>query len=220
MKIELLKRFALLTVGLFIMSLGVALSTRANLGTSPISCVPYVLSMGLPFSIGFFTFAVHITLFLIQLLLLRRNFRPVQLLQLPAVALFSLFMDISMHLVAGVEAGNLFFQWVLLLASCLLLAFGISLEIIVDVTVLPVEGVVMSFCKVCGREFGRVKICFDMTLVLIGVVLSFYLLGGLIGIREGTVAASLSMGGLIRFFLVRVESFADLLRSRLQQDAC
>lgn len=220
MKIELLKRYALLTVGLFVMSLGVSLSTRANLGTSPISCVPYILSLGTPLSIGFFTFVVNIILFLIQLILLRKNFRPVQFLQLPAVALFSLFMDTSMHLISGVEPEHLVSQWLVLAASCLILAFGVSLEIIANVTVLPVEGIVMAFSKVLGGEFGRVKICFDLSLAIIGILLSFYLLGELSGVREGTIAASLSMGGLIRFFLARGEGLTGLLRHRLQQDVC
>ena len=220
MKAELLKRYTLLTVGLFIMSLGISLSTRAGLGTSPISCVPYILSLGTPFSIGFHTFVLNIILFLIQLVMLRKEFKPVQYLQLPAVALFSLFMHISMQLVSGVEPEQFLFQWLVLVVSCLTLAFGVSLEIVANVTVLPVEGVVMAFAKVLGGEFGRVKIRFDLTLVTIGVLLSFYLLDGLSGIREGTIAASLSMGMLIRFFLARVEFLAILLKSRLQQDAC
>ena len=38
----LLKRYLFLCVGLFIMSLGIAFSIKSNLGTSPISSLPYV----------------------------------------------------------------------------------------------------------------------------------------------------------------------------------
>jgi len=163
---------------------------------------------------------MNIVLFLIQLLLLRKDFSPVQFLQMPALILFSLFMDISMYLVAGVDPEHLLSQWLVLAVSCLLLAFGVSLEMIANVTVLPVEGVVMAFSKVLGQGFGRVKIYFDVTIVVIGILLSFYFMGRLSGIREGTIAASLSMGALIRFFLTRVEVFICSLRNRLQQDAC
>jgi uncharacterized membrane protein YczE len=220
LKIELLKRYVLLTVGLFIISLGVSLSIKANLGTSPISCVPYVLSLGFPLSVGFFTFAVNAIMFLAQLLMLRNKFRPVQFLQLPAVALFSLFLDISLQLVSGLEPGHLLSQWLLLASSCLIIAFGVSLEIIAHVTMLPADGFVIALARVLDLEFRRVKICFDLSQVIIGILLSFYFLGRLEGIREGTIAASLSMGWLIRYFLTRNEFLAAMLGSRMQQDSC
>ncbi len=220
LKIELLKRYTLLTIGLFIISLGVSLSIRANLGTSPISCVPYVLSLGFPLSIGFFTFAVNTILFLAQLFLLRKKFRPVQFLQLPAVAMFSLFIDISLQLISGLEPGHILSQWLFLMSSCLIIAFGVSLEIIANVTVLPADGFVMALSRVFGFEFGRVKICFDISQVILGVLLSFHFLGRLEGVREGTLAASLSMGWLIRYFLARNEFLTAMLSRNLQQDAC
>jgi uncharacterized membrane protein YczE len=220
LKTELLKRYTLLAAGLFIISLGVSLSIRANLGTSPISCVPYVLSLGLPLSVGLFTFAVNTILFLAQLLLLGRKFRPVQFLQLPAVALFSLFLDISLYLVSGLETGHFLSQWLLLISSCLIIAFGVSLEIIANVTVLPADGFVMAISRFFGSEFGKVKICFDISQVILGVLLSFYFLGKLEGIREGTIVTSLSMGWLIRYFLTKVEFLTAMLSRSLQQDAC
>lgn len=45
---EHILRCFVLIVALFIMSLGIALSAKANLGVSPISCTPYVLSLAAP----------------------------------------------------------------------------------------------------------------------------------------------------------------------------
>ena len=42
---EKLKRYIIFFIGLYINSLGVALITKASLGTSPISSIPYVLSL-------------------------------------------------------------------------------------------------------------------------------------------------------------------------------
>lgn len=42
-------------VGLVLNSLGVALVTKASLGTSPISSIPYVLSLNFQDSLGMFT---------------------------------------------------------------------------------------------------------------------------------------------------------------------
>ena len=54
-KAELVRRYVLFLFGLFVNSLGIALTTRANLGTSPITSVPYVLSIRFPLSLGMFT---------------------------------------------------------------------------------------------------------------------------------------------------------------------
>ena len=52
---ETLKRYLIFLVGLFVNSLGVSLITKVNLGTSPISSIPYVLSLNFPFTLGNFT---------------------------------------------------------------------------------------------------------------------------------------------------------------------
>ena len=60
---EKLKRYIIFFIGLYINSLGVALITKASLGTSPISSIPYVLSLNFPFTLGNFT--IFFSLFLI-----------------------------------------------------------------------------------------------------------------------------------------------------------
>ena len=52
---EKIKRYIVFIIGLFINSMGVSLITKADLGTSPISSIPYVLSLNFPFSLGEFT---------------------------------------------------------------------------------------------------------------------------------------------------------------------
>ena len=85
---EKLKRYLLFLAGLFINSLGVSLITKADLGTSPISSIPYVLSLNFPFTLGQFTILFSLLLIVIQLFILRRNFKPEHLLQIPISILF------------------------------------------------------------------------------------------------------------------------------------
>jgi uncharacterized membrane protein YczE len=70
-----LKRYLLFLVGLFVNALGVSLVTKANLGTSPISSIPYVLSLNFPFTLGNFTIFFSIFLIVLQILILRKNFK-------------------------------------------------------------------------------------------------------------------------------------------------
>jgi len=213
-KRELFNRYILLIIGLFIMALGVALSTKANLGTSPISCIPYVLSLGLPVSFGWFTFFMNIILVLAQFLILRRDFKLIHMLQLTAVVAFSVFTDLTMHLVSGIQVSSWYSQWLLLTTSNIMLAMGIGLEVTANVTMLPGEGFVMAVSKVFHKEFGRVKVVFDFSLVVIGTIISFYLFYRLNGVREGTIAASLSLGIIVRYFIKIFQPLDSRLKSK------
>ena len=89
------KRYVVFLIGLFVNSLGVSVITKAALGTSPISSIPYVLSLNYPFSLGEFTVVFSFLLIFLQLLILRKRFRAEHVLQLPISFLFGLFIDLT-----------------------------------------------------------------------------------------------------------------------------
>lgn len=70
------KRYLVLCVGLWIMSLGVACSIKGALGTSPISSLPYAMSGFLPLTVGSCTIIMHVGFILLQILILRRQYDP------------------------------------------------------------------------------------------------------------------------------------------------
>ena len=122
---HLLNKITLFVIGLFIMAIGVALSIKADLGVSPISCVPYVLSLHFALSIGELTIIFNSFIVLLQILLLRRRYRPLQLLQIVAASLFGYFIDCSMLLLEQLQPDNYFWQLFTCVASCVVLAFGV-----------------------------------------------------------------------------------------------
>ena len=100
---ERLKRYIILTAGLLVNSLGVSLITKAELGTSPISSIPYVLSLNLPFSLGAFTVIFSLFLILLQLVILKKNFKLEHVLQIPVSVAFGIFIDIFMNILGYVQ---------------------------------------------------------------------------------------------------------------------
>jgi uncharacterized membrane protein YczE/cytidylate kinase len=196
----LFRRSIALIAGLFIMAFGVALSVKANLGTSPISCVPYVYSLGFPITIGAASIVMNVLLILLQMAVLRKNYQPIQLLQFPVAFFFGLFIDFAMFVLSGVQPANYLWQWILCLLSCVIIAFGVFLEVKAKVTYLAGEGLSLAISKAFQKEFGKVKVGLDSTLVAIGIVSSFVFLHNLQGIREGTVAAALLVGTIAKFY--------------------
>ena len=191
---ETIRRCVLLGVSLAVMACGVAVSIKAGLGTSPISSLPYVISRVTPLTVGTATIAMHVALILLQIVLLRRQFQPVQLLQLPVALLFGVLCDGAVWVLQDAAASSYMGQLALCASGILLVGVGVSLEVAADVIVLAGEGVVLAVCKVSRIRFPVAKVGFDVSLVLIASVLSLAALGTLVGVREGTAAAAVCVG--------------------------
>ena len=188
------KRYLLLLAGLSIMAFGVAFSIKASLGTSPISSVPYVVSLFAPLTVGTATIVMHCVFILLQILILRRNYHPIQLMQLPVAVFFGYLTDFGVWAVRGIHCSTYWQQWILCIVGILLVAVGVSFEVTANVVTLAGEGVVLAICRVCPVKFGYMKVGFDVTLVVISCILSLVFLGGLHGVREGTIAAAIFVG--------------------------
>ncbi|MGE5627564.1 MAG: YczE/YyaS/YitT family protein [Solirubrobacterales bacterium] len=192
------KRGALLMAGLFIMAFGIALSVKSNLGTSPAASVPYILSMILPWSMGQLTFGMQTIFVLIQILLLKKDFELIQLLQLAAALLFGFFTDITLSMVSGLEFHNYILQWILCLISFFFVALGIFLEVKANIVMPSGQGLVKVLAKIRNSEFSKTKVYYDSTFVIIGAAISLFTFHKLIGIKEGTIAAAVIVGMLVK----------------------
>ena len=188
------KRYLIFLVGLFVNSLGVSLITKANLGTSPISSIPYVLSLNFPFTLGNFTIFFSIFLIVLQLIILRKNFKLEHILQIPVSIIFGYFIDLTMILFSWVNPEAYIMKIVYLLIGCLILGVGVYMEVLADVVMLPGESFVRAIVLTWKTNFGTTKICFDVSMSVIAAVLSFVFAGRLAGVREGTVIAALLVG--------------------------
>lgn len=193
-----LRRYLLLMAGLSVMAFGVAFSIKADLGTSPISSVPYVVSLFAPLTVGTATIVMHCVFILLQILILRKDYHPIQLMQLPVAFFFGYLTDFGVWAVQGISYDNYWQQWILCLIGILLVAVGVSMEVKAGVVVLAGEGVVLAICKVFPVKFGNMKVGFDVTLVTTACVLSLLFTGRLQGVREGTVAAALLVGQIAK----------------------
>ena len=193
--VYIIKRYLLLLAGLAVMAFGVAFSIKASLGTSPISSVPYVVSLFTPLTVGTATITMHCVFILLQILILRKNYHPIQLMQLPVAIFFGYLTDFGVWAVQGISWDTYWQQWLICLIGILLVSVGVSLEVKAGVVVLAGEGVVLAVCKVLPKvKFGYMKVGFDVTLVVIACILSIVFTGRLQGVREGTVAAALLVG--------------------------
>lgn len=135
-----------------------------------------------------------------QLLLLRRDFPPIQFFQIPVTIVFSLFIDLFMHLLRHIKPDNYLLSLLLLFTGCCVMAFGIALSIHANFLMTPADVFVRALAKQRGRSFGRVKVIFDTSLMVLAVIASFILFGKFRGVREGTLMSSFLAGNIITFY--------------------
>lgn len=197
---EKVKRYIIFLIGLFINSLGVSLITKADLGTSPISSIPYVLSLNFPMTLGQFTIIFSILLIIIQLFILRKNFKAEHLLQIPISILFGYFIDLTMVLLGFVHPEAYGLKIIYLLIGCVILGFGVYMEVLANVAMLPGESFVRAVSTTWNTNFGNTKVAFDVSLSVIAAALSFLFVHRLEGVREGTIIAALLVGFIARLF--------------------
>lgn len=197
---NVVKRVLTFILALFIMALGVSLSVKANLGVSPISCVPYIYSLKIPLSLGEITILMNIFFIFLQMMILRKNYNVAQLVQLPAILVFGYCIDFTMYMVSDLNPILYMVQVFWCLFACCILAFGIFLLLKTKLTYLPVEGLAVAITQTYKKEFGKVKMSIDSSMVTFGTLSSFALLGQLEGVREGSIVAALLVGTLIKFY--------------------
>ena len=187
-------------VGLFVNSLGISFITKANLGTSPISSIPYTLSLGFPLSLEMFTMIFSVLLMVIQLFILRKRFSKELWLQLPISVLFSAFIDLTMAMLFFINPQTYVLQVASLLVGCVILGFGVFMEMAANVVMLPGECTVRAISSTWNTDFGKTKIAVDVTMAVTAAVLGVALYWQIAGVREGSLISALLVGFLARIF--------------------
>ena len=212
-KAELVRRYIFFIVGLFVNSLGIALITKGDLGTSPISSIPYTLSIGFTPSLGMFTLYFSLLLIVLQLAILRKNFPKEFWLQIPVPLGFSYFIDLSMSLLSFVHPQSYPVKAVFLLAGCLVLGFGVFMEMAANVVMLPGECTVKAISTTWNTDFGKTKVAVDVTMAATAAVLGLILYRELTGVREGTFVSALLVGAIARTFNKQIGEWIQSLLS-------
>ncbi len=198
-------RILLLVLGIFIIGHGVALSIRSDLGTSPISSVPYVLNLIVPYiTVGTFAILINTLLVLSQVVLLKGKASFIQLIQLPLAFLYGFFIDINLWLTRSLVMDNYLMQLITVIVSCFVMAFGIFLELKANVGLLPGEGLTLVISRTFNKNFGKTKVAIDSTFVVMAIVFGIVFLGNVQGVREGTVMAALFVGTFTAFYQKRI----------------
>lgn len=186
-------------VGIFIMSFAIGITVHAGLGTTTISSLPVVWTAASGLSLGWTTIYFNGFMILCQIIVLRSQFKPQMLVQILWAFLFGFLCNLSLQLTTWAQTDNYFVAWIWVIVSTILMSIGVFIQVLPNITFIAGEGIVSALVKKFPNvEFGTMKQIVDWTFVSVAAILSWITMGGLIGVREGTVFAAFFIGFFVR----------------------
>lgn len=200
--------------GVFILCFGIAFITKAGLGTSPISSIPYSMSLILPrFTMGNYMIVMNLILVAAQWILLHgkpgsvmgrpsgKAITPAEMVvQLVISVAMGYGTDLSMYLLRWIEPTAYWQNLLFLLAGCCIMAFGIYIQLAANVAMAPGDAFARALTAVLGKPYNRVRVASDSTMVAIAAILCLVFLHNLSGVREGTVICALLTGNIVKIY--------------------
>ena len=207
----LLQRIAIYLAGMLLLGTGITLSTRLQLGVSPISSVAYCISELTQMPFGDTTmilYVVYVTVQIILHVLMRpadlRSLVLRDLLQLPVSFPFTRYMNLLTRVIplfpvdcAGTFWGGIPGRLLLLVLSIALTGTGAALSLDMRIVANPGDGIVQTIADFVRRKVGDVKNFFDAFCVLTTLTISFLGFHRLVGLGIGSIAAMLGVGRVI-----------------------
>ena len=197
---DLIRRYVLFLVGLFIASMGVAFSAKAGLGTSPVASVPYSVSLvSSLLSFGGWLNLLSVIQIVIQMIILKGKCNyPEIAIQTALAFAYGYLTDFSCWLIRSISVSGYLMQFVFMLIGCIILSFGIWIQFKGGVAMLPGEAMNRAISKITGRKYENVKIFFDLFYIAVAALICLVFLGKLKGVREGSIIAALAVGSMIK----------------------
>jgi len=194
------RRLLLYLLGNFVLAFGVAVAVKSDLGITPVNSIAYVTSRITSIDHGLATALVYCGYVLIQIVILRKEFHPSGFFQIGVAVLFGFFVSLNNRMLSFHTPGAYWVRVLFMLASVVIIAFGIFLYLRPNLLPQPAEGLILAIQKKSGWKLSNIKMCFDCAVVISAAALSLIAAHRLIGLREGTVIAMLGVGKIMGLF--------------------
>ena len=193
-------RFLIYSVGLMILALGVTFSTKAGLGISPITAVPYSIANAfpvIPFSVS--VFLVYAVMLAVQFAVKgkRREWRD--LLQIPFSFVLSAFL-VWFGALFDLRLDALWQNLLLLALATVCIGAGAAMMVALHMVPNPPDGVIYAVHLVTGRDMGLLKNLLDLLCVAIAAAVDLVFTGRLTSVGLGTVVVMVLTGRVVYVF--------------------
>ncbi len=204
----------LLIAGILISAFGMMMLIKAEMGQSTVSGISYNIGAITGLKTGTVVSIINYICFAGQIIILRSEFKIFQFVQLAVTALFGTVLNFYLYnipYILHLDLNNYAIRLCVLVTGIIFMSFGVSLMIIADLTILPFEG----FCKILSQKlkksFGSVRVCVDITFIIMSFAIIVLFKIPNTTIREGTVIYSILCGSMVNVFTKQIKRLPSAL---------
>ncbi|MCQ2078869.1 MAG: DUF6198 family protein [archaeon] len=206
------RRSFLCVLSMVIRSIGMVLTIKAALGVSPLTTVPYICATAGILTLGNISLIKNVVQVGISKALYRRAMPWDEVAaQIVISFIFGYILDAVDFVMAFDAPSDLAIRFGLMIAGCVVMAFGIYMEILSSFILLPADGMNRAVEYVTHWDYGYIKILTDLLVVVAAAIISLLLFGEVIGIGIGTVVAMLWVGWIVHWMFRHFTSLSRVL---------
>lgn len=193
-----LNRVVFYILGIFLISLGSVLAIKSKLGVSPINSLPFSLTKISNISLGVASTMLFIVYVIIQIIILKKDFDKIQLLQIIFAILFGQLVNFF-NAIININLESYTIRIILCIGSLFITAIGVFLTITANIVPVAPDGLTNVISIKRNKDFGKIKIYFDCTIVTLSALLLIFSGKSLEGIGVGTLLAAIFVGRIVFF---------------------
>lgn len=165
--------------GVIFVALGVSICSKADLGVSMIAAPAFVISEAIStliqgFSVGVTEYVIQ-GIMLVALCVIVGRFNWRYLLAFAVAVIYGYTLDLFLWLLSGVEFDTVWLRWIMLLIGDVITAFGVACFFR---TYMPLQVYELFVAEVSDRfsiQITRVKLFFDISLLIVSIILAIVL---------------------------------------------
>ena len=118
---------------------------------------------------------------------------------------FGYFIDFGLMILGDFSPEIYWERIVCVLIGCFGLAFGVYLQIVADFTMVPGDGFAYALSvRIKRKPYRVVRVCSDVTMIVIAALIGVVAMGNTGGVREGTVICALLIGTIAGVYFSRL----------------
>ncbi|TKD68325.1 YczE/YyaS/YitT family protein [Pseudalkalibacillus hwajinpoensis] len=186
-----MKRFSFYVIGLFILTAGVTLTIKSDIGAGAWDALNVGLSHTIGFTVGSWVIIVGIILIIVNAFLMKAWPDFLALITIIVTGVFVDFWLITVF--ESWQIQDVFVAYAVFAAGMILIALGISIYLQAKFAVIPIDGLMLAIHRKTGLSIRTSKTVGELLALLAAVLFS-----GPIGI--GTIIITFGIGPLVQFF--------------------
>lgn len=188
-------------LGLILLSFGIVLAVKADLGITVSTSPSYVLSIWSDIvSFGTFNYIVQGIVFILMVVVLKK-IKTVYFLSFLTSVILGYTIDFFAKVMASVQADTYGMKGFLFVSSIIVISVGLVFFIKSNKPILPFDMFVREISAKYDIGIGKFKTGFDISVLVISIAMSYLFFGELRGIHIGTLISALTIGSCVGFFM-------------------